>query len=433
MKKQKYINIILGFLTTFALLLNYTKIYKKGLKAITNIFIVSPIISSIILIALIFFYSYFNKKEFKINWLQKITSIFFALIMIFGKSYEELNTWDLIFKNKLTILISIIAFIGYYVLFSVIFKFLNNVISKINIENTKTENKNKIIKLFEEKPFITSILTILVFWLIYLIAFYPGILTPDASYQILQAFNIHTKYSDYIIQIDPNVNITNHHPVLHTILLGICVKIGQALLNDNLGIFIYTLVQTLILASSLAYTIKYLKKINISYKIRLILLAIYSLVPMFPFYAVTDVKDTIYTALIIIYVIKLYDFITFYKENKVTVKQIVSWVILSILISLVRNNGIYVVLISLLFTIFYTKLNAKKMAIIFLVIILLYQSYNKIILPYFKISNTSIREALSIPFQQTARYVKNYEGELTQHEKEVIDNILVYDKLARKI
>jgi hypothetical protein len=37
-------------------------------------------------------------------------------------------------------------------------------------------------------------------------------------------------------------------------------------------------------------------------------------------------------------------------------------------------------------------------------------------LPYFHVTQTSIREVLSIPFQQTARYVKYYGNDVTDNE-----------------
>ena len=91
-------------------------------------------------------------------------------------------------------------------------------------------------------PFIFSIVTILRLWLIYIIAFYPGILSPDPSFQLLQYFNIDNKYSEYVNLIDKNVIITNHHPVLHTLLLGFFTNIGIKFFSSfNIGLFIYTI------------------------------------------------------------------------------------------------------------------------------------------------------------------------------------------------
>lgn len=100
-----------------------------------------------------------------------------------------------------------------------------------------------------------------------------------------------------------------------------------------------------------------------------------------------------------------------------------------ILITLFRNNGIHVILLSFPFLVFANKKNLFKFILIFVATISFYFSYNKIILPHFKITNGSIREALSVPFQQTARYVKEHKNEVTKNEKVIIDKLLNYDTI----
>lgn len=59
-------------------------------------------------------------------------------------------------------------------------------------------------------------------------------------------------------------------------------------------------------------------------------------------------------------------------------------------------------------------------------------SINHIIFPYLKITPGSTKEMLSVPFQQTARYIKEYSDEVTEKEKEVIDRVLNYDTLSER-
>lgn len=49
---------------------------------------------------------------------------------------------------------------------------------------------------------------------------------------------------------------------------------------------------------------------------------------------------------------------------------------------------------------------------------------------HYQIEPGSIREALSLPFQQTARYALEYGNEITEEEAAVISNILDYEHLA---
>lgn len=357
-----------------------------------------------------------------------LLSFIYTLFIVVGNSFYQGNGFEYIEKNIiLNLFISLILYIIIYFIIKLLFKKIENKSKKKYkiIEKIKTL---KLYKLFRNHPFLFSLIFILIFWIPYIISFYPAILSPDPSFQIKQYFNIPNKYSSYVVMIDPNILITNHHPVIHTLLLGSCVKIGTLINNTNIGLFIYSLIQIMILSSVLAYTIKFMNEIKIRKEYLLLTLIIYSLVPIFPFYAMSSVKDVIFTSLIILYIIFLYKII---KSDDIKIKNMIKIIILLIFIILFRNNGIHTIILSFPFLFFINKNKKKilKLVIIFLTIILFNLSYNKKILPYFKITPTSVREILSIPFQQTARYVKKYDKKIPEEEKRIIDKLLKYDTL----
>jgi len=346
-----------------------------------------------------------------------ILSIILSFFMTFGYSFLVSNSLDLIFKDTLSFILSFLQLIVYFVIFYIA---INYIFYKLDKTIEKTTKISKIFKKFDKHPFLFSLIFIIICWLPYIISFFPVILSPDPSFQIKQFFGIENKYSTYSIMLDNSVLITNHHPVIHTLLLGNCIKIGQLFNSTNLGLFLYSIIQITILSSTLAYTISYLKKLNVSFKTRKYILFIYAFVPVFPFYAMSAVKDVIFGALVILYIIVINELI---KKNNIKLKEIIIYISLMILIILFRNNGIYIILLSFPF-LFFNKIIRKKLLIIFIIPILFYICYSKLILPYFKITQTSIREALSIPFQQTARYVKVYNNELTKKQIKKIDKIL---------
>jgi hypothetical protein len=47
-------------------------------------------------------------------------------------------------------------------------------------------------------------------------------------------------------------------------------------------------------------------------------------------------------------------------------------------------------------------------------------------------SSKSVGEMMSIPFQQIARYVKYYDDEISEQDKEIIDSVLQYEKLKER-
>lgn len=421
--KKKIIFLLISGLTLCSFFLDTANLYE-GLGSRENPFSIELFPMTI---CFLFFYFFYSKKEGKISWIEKLMVSFFSISMLIGNSYMKIGSWNLVFGNLLFFFLSIFLFFGYYFFFKQCLLYFRMFLEKKEKKDGKI--KNKFLLFFEQKPFLSSFLFLLLIFSIYLIAFYPMILSKDPSFQILQFYNIKNKYSDYVVLLDPNVHLTNHHPVLHTLLLGGFLNIGKFFGNDNFGLFLYSLFQMLWLIGALSFTISYMKKVKVSLKKRLIVLAIYAFVPMYAFYALSSVKDTFYTVFLLFYFVFLYDFIKFYKEKPYPLKKCLLLFLIVFLISAFRNNGIYVLVLSLPFLFFYTKKNKKQIGAIFVFLCLTYFGYTKILFPYFKITDGSIREALSIPFQQTARYVKEHEDEVTKEEREAIDQILTYDTL----
>lgn len=361
------------------------------------------------------------------NIITFLLSFLITSFMVIGTSFIMTGNFKMIKKHPLITLLSFILLVK--ILWEIIKYLFDRLDNKKDAK--KRKKTGKLGKLFDKHPFIFSILFIILLWLVYIIAFYPAIMSPDPSFQLLQYFNINNKYSDYVVLLDKNVILTNHHPVVHTIILGSLVKLGIKLFSSvNAGLFIYSIIQTIILASTLSYTTKFMKDINVSLKYRKICLLIYSLVPVFPLYAMSPVKDVIFGCLIIIYIISFYKLINL--KEKLKIKDMVMEILLIILIILFRNNGFHIVLLSLPFLLFQGRQNIFKYIIIICITITFYYSYNNVILPHFKITNGSIREVLSVPFQQTARYVKEYKKEVTSDEKKAIDKLLNYDTIASR-
>ena len=410
----------LSILTVIAISINKKMIYD-GL--IPNINIVK-LSFTMMAITTIFIYIFYKKYSKKLHPLKHILAVIFSLCCVIGNSYQEISSWNLVFSTVPLFLISIMQVFCYYYLIKTIFCFIDTLLERKR--TIKVNINNKLVKLFQEHPFLFSLIVMLLFWLIYMIAFYPLILSKDPSFQIKQFFNVKTKYIDYVIPLSDKVNLTNHHPVFHTMLLGGSIKLGRLLGSDNLGLFIYAIMQSITLASSLAYTIYYLYKKKKSLVLSFILLMIYSLVPMFPFYAMSAVKDTLYTAVIIFFVITLF---TILDDKQIKTFKYIVLLLLSILLYLLRNNGIYVVVGTILVLAIYRRKEFIYLTAVLLFVISTYISYDKILLPALKIPAGSIRETLSVPFQQTARYVKEHGDDIPLEDKKKIDKVLEYDTL----
>lgn len=427
MKKNIAKNLVLSILLAIIIFYSQHILYIPNIEL--NKYHLQLYVDIISDISLIIYICFIMIKTKNIE-LTKSKIFFIILLDIFLLiSNVFINTGNLsyLYKNMWLILYNLIRFIAIYIVLKRSLIYFENFIKNHEFKL----KKNKIINLFLKHPFLFSFIAILICWSIYVIAFYPIILSPDPSFQIKQFFNVRTKYADYAILLDNNVFLTNHHPVFHTMILGYSLKLGRFLLNDNFGLFIYSLTQLLVLAFTLSLTIKYLNENNVNKKIVFIVLLLYCFIPMFPLYAMSGVKDTYYTCFIILYVMKL-DKIIRSKQEKLSYKEMIQLLLIMFAVCLFRNNGIYVLILSFPLILIYSKKYFQTLLVIFIGVLAFYGTYTKVLLPSLKITDGSIRETLSIPFQQTARYVKYYDKDLSKNDIKVIDKVLEYETLAKR-
>ena len=373
--------------------------------------------------SLIIFYLFKNNYYQKDKKILNIFSLIMSILMVLGYSYDYNYSPNLVYKSELHILISLIKLFGFYYLYKAIFNYFYEKITTLNIK----KHINKTIDKFFNHPYIYSFLILFIIYGIYLIIFYPGIINYDNANQIKEVLGLHTRYLDSIIVLNKNITLTNFNPIIHTLLLGGLFKFGVYLNNVNLGLFIYTFIQMLVFISCLSYTIKFLFKEGLNKKLILVILLIYIIIPYFPLYSITCVKDTYFSIFVLIYIIELYRYLKIDFKIKDYIKLIISM----LLVILFRNNGIYLILLSFPFTLFIKEKKKREIIIISILIFSFNFLYGKILL-YNEIPNTSIREMLSIPFQQTARYVKYHEEDVTKEESKIIDKILDYDTLGER-
>ena len=409
----KYVLPLLSFIAIFIRLSDVGVSFEYEIYEIISMVIVLPI--------LYYLYLKVFKKD---NYLSiNILSVIFTVLMILGYSYDYNYTPNLVFNSNIHILITLIKFIGFYFLF----KNLLNAIYRYFTKGKFQENANKLTIMFSKHPYLFSFIVLFIVYGIYLIIFYPGVINYDNANQIKEVLGMHTRYLDSIVVINDNITLTNFNPILHTLLLGNLFKVGVSIGNVNFGLFLYTFLQMIIVIAVLSYSLKFLYKEGVKSKYLLWILLAYIIIPYFPLYAITCVKDTLFTMFVLLYIIKLYQFIKYDFKFK----DYVLFMITILLVILFRNNGIYLILLSLPFTLIIKKGIRKQIVLMCVLVIGFNYGYGQV-LSALEIPNTSIREMLSIPFQQTARYVKYHESDVTEEQKKVIDTILTYDTLGSR-
>ena len=331
--KLKVKNYFLALCSAITLLFNWKEVYFKGLKAIFDYKLILVFILSLIIN---FVFNWFNDEKTKYS---KILSLIFTGFILVGNSYINYGTIIGLYRVDM-LLWSLIKAIGYYQLLLYIINYLQKNINKLQAR--KDIKDNWFVKVFNKHPLITCLSVLAVSWSIYYIAFYPIVLSPDPSYQIKQFLGERTKYSDYSLQIDESVTVTNHHPVFHTFLIGSFTKLGVSLGNVNVGLFLYSLIQGTFMALTLSYTICLLKKKKIKGKYLFLMLGIYSLVPMFPLYAINGNKDVYYSMFVLWLFMLIFKYLDSSKEEKLNIKQCLSWFLVLMSFNKYLSSAYYV-------------------------------------------------------------------------------------------
>lgn len=406
------------------------RFFEKANKSL-NRYNISTIASFICFFA--FYKKYYFKSKFKKS--ACILSVFTSIYLVLGYSYYKTNTWNIFFISKFQFFKSLIVITGYYFIFYILIKLLYEYLdtlgqkdkNKIKNDNVNNKKLKKIYNtIFEKHAFILPLLIILVSWLPYLVAFYPGVTTGgDTGSQLYMYYGIENKVSNAVILRDENVYITNHHPVIHTLLTAACMEIGINVFNSYyIGMFIYTIIQTIVMILVLSYTFVLFKKIETPGWIRIVALLLYCVISYFPLFAITSGKDTYFSITVLALIIYIFNFA---KNNEIinNKKYCILLMLITLLTMLLRNDGIYRSILTFAIIIFLNKKFWKKLLFILAVPTCVYLVYLHVLLPFFKISNGSPAEMLSVPFQQTARvvYVHGYNA-YDKKDIEIIKRVL---------
>lgn len=372
----------------------------------------------ILIILLLIFYKFFkqllNKIEKRKVIICSIISILFALTELICTSINNDYTLNNILDKWI-----ILNFLGYAILAwsSIVLiynMFENNSLQLKNIKLGKYEILSDSIF-----SFFINIVLILLAWLPYFLRYYPGLLTADSCAQVAQALGI--------------AQLTNHHPIFHTGIISIFINTGNLFLGDiNKSVALYIIFQMIAMATAFSIVLQYISKKNAPLIVRIVILLYYMFYPINALFSITMWKDILFAGIIPIYVILTIELINNPKNFLEKRKFIFYYVIVSILVMFLRNNGLYIVILNLPIIILILKKYWKKMITISLIILLMYFSLKTIIFGIFNVKNGSVGEMLSIPLQQIARTKKYHKEEMDTETIEEINRFFKCENIEEK-
>ena len=276
--------------------------------------------------------------------------------------------------------------------------------------------------------FRNTFLLFFLFWLPYMILRYPGLLMGDSMDQLLQALGYMDDTASKLILINPDFYLNNHHPVLHTLLMGALFRLGS-MVSDNLGIFLNMLAQYLYTTVTFAAGFYFLEKWGVSERLRLGSMALLLLTPIFVNTTVMVAKDLPYAITCVWYLLFLMQPYFERKPFYTTLPGAIGFSAVLFLMLFTRHNGIYTILLTLPFLLLFGKQHLKFVLSSVFCSLAVFLLVTKLIYPICSITPGSKKEMLSIPIQQTARYLTEYPSEVTPQEQAAIEGVLDYKNL----
>ena len=259
-------------------------------------------------------------------------------------------------------------------------------------------------------------------WSIYLWIFHPGVVTEDTYVQINQGLGF--------------TELKDHHPFIHTLIIGLFVRIGRSIFGTIAsGIIVYTIFQMIVLAFIASASVFYLFRKGLHPLAVWGIFAFYLLHPMIGTYSVTIWKDIWLGWLTLVLVLCVIGMIEEEEQFFASRKRMGFLIAVAAATEFSKKSGLYIVAVVLLFTIIlFGKKRIKQTVLIFLIAVGGYLILHSALMSALGVQKGQVKEALSVPMQQVARTVAKLDERdgITKEEKAVISELLPYDQLAER-
>ena len=387
----------------------------------------TAVLSSFVAAALYFLWRHNRQESSRPYVLLPICCFFIAVIWLMARSFEIDNTlqtltsgWGQMFKS------------GVYLLGSAWFLAQLGIALDVFLErgtDLKT-GAGRLLAFYRRHSFLCPFLLLLCGCILPLALVYPGGMNADSWCQAGMYFRV----------VRPDWGLyefTSHHPPAHTVYFSSIIALGRKLGSADLGLFAVMLLQAGMHSAVFAYALHTMRQLGAPRYLRVLglLAAMFS-----PFYVTaypTVVKDNVYSWAILLFVIEVICMLHLGRDYWRSGRHM-ALLALGILGSmLMRNNGKYVIwpMVLLLLIVFFVRYRKtglfRRVVLALLLPVLAANLIQSALMSHYDIEKGSIREALSLPIQQTARYVLERGDEVTAEERAAIAAVLDYDNMAR--
>lgn len=335
---------------------------------------------------LVFFIRYALKKESsaKVRAAALVLGLIFAIFVFLGSQLESFGQIEILYvrDEPVTALRMLMCFAGQALLLTL---GLNTVFAEILERDFSAEAGTTLGAKRKALKIVLLTAGIMVCFLPYFYAFFPGSLSPDSIYELNMQLGL--------------AELSNHHPYVHQLVIRLALWLGGSV---EKGVAVYSLIQMLLLAFSFALCIYFLGSMGANKYIQIGAFCFFALFSVHGFYSVTMWKDVFYGAVCLAFMMLL---IAQAKNGGRNIWFAAALALFGFLFCTFRNNGWHAFLLGFPCYILCNRKNWKKLSAVFLIVILLVSAYNHVIFDVLGLRKSASGEALSVPLQQIARTV----------------------------
>ncbi len=299
--------------------------------------------------------------------------------------------------------------------------------------NLKLKPSNKLNQFFQivfncRHPVLATSCIILICWSVPIAFLYPGTLVNDTWGQLQQ-------FITYAQNPTGSENpLSDHHPLFDTFVIGAFITpIAKTTGLWHLMFFIYVIVQAICTSLTFSCVVNYAyKKLNLEILPCFFLLSMFCILQIYPVSIQNISKDSFHSWLFVLYSLFFCELVRTNCRVIKSKKFIIAFTIIAITCCLTKKVGFYVVIFTLVFAIIFLKGNKNKKLILipFVSSVIVMLLVMPMIMHITHTTPGEKKEMLSLPFQMSARYVKEHAEEVTDEEYKVIDQLLNIDTLA---
>ncbi|WP_238479208.1 DUF6020 family protein [Fructobacillus papyrifericola] len=416
MVSKKRLNVVGLFFAFLALSISYTKeLAGSNYEQLMNR--LSQSANDSLLMAIVFILILVYQKRLRNTIFERKNVLFLvlgsvaSLVYVLTLSVNQNANANL--TGKINILVTLVAMVGMAYLFSHLFLLLSNACERINIQR------------FDIK-YSYIVISIVIIWFIQIFPLFPGMVSWDGYRQFVEYFHTHISYLNFTYYP------TSHHPWASTLIFGFLFSIGRFVGGTNMGLFTIVLVQVLVAALIYGKIVQYIgNKVG---KIPAVVTYLFYVSPFVAFWQVTIEKTPLFIAFTAWFVLSFLKIVLNDYVDKGYFEYF-QLIISSILMSAFRNDGAYIVFLSLIVLVLLkskqAKAFAKNASIVLIVFVITYLSWMKVALPAMNVVAGSTGETITIPMRQLSSVVIHDKKSLNKKDLETIDRITPLDKVKQ--